>query len=107
MKVAFYACFLTTLSSGAFFYLKGQEEYGYVGYPLYALLSTAAVAGIGVGMLQPHRNKESLKHVLPALQRKLAAVTLLLLFIFIFIVTCQIAGSDNKYYKLIISGPSS
>jgi len=64
-----------------------QQEYGYVGYPLYALLLSGTVTGLGVGLLQPFRSKTSLKEVLPGVQRKLAAVSLLCLIIFTVIVT--------------------
>jgi len=71
-----------------------QREYGYLGYPLYGLLLTAAVAGIGVGALEPYRDRESLKRLLPALRGRLAAVALLSLFIFSVMVAWLIAGSS-------------
>ena len=52
-----------------------QKEYGYVGYPLYILLLSGTVTGLGVGLLQRFRKKESLKNIIPAIQRKLVAAS--------------------------------
>ena len=73
-----------------------QKEYGYVGYPLYVLLFSGVVSGLGVGILQPFRRKESLMDVLPAIQRKLAALSVASFFIFSLIVTWRIAFSSFK-----------
>lgn len=59
-----------------------HREYACVGYLLYGALLGGAVAGAGVGALQPFRRTESLVSVVPALQRRLAltAMTLYVLF---------------------------
>ncbi|HBG07520.1 MAG: hypothetical protein A2075_03805 [Geobacteraceae bacterium GWC2_58_44] len=67
-----------------------QKEYGYVGYPLYALLLAGTVTGVGVGLLQPYRKKKSLQEILPGVQRKLAAVSVLSYLLFTVIVTWKI-----------------
>ena len=54
-----------------------QKEYGYIGYPLYAALLGGAVSGTGAGALMPFRKVESLKQVIPALQKRLCAAALL------------------------------
>jgi hypothetical protein len=73
-----------------------QKEYSYVGYPLYVLLLSGTVTGIGVGLLQPFRKKESLKEVIPDIQRKLAALAVVSFSIFMVIVTWQILFSSFK-----------
>ena len=78
-----------------------QKEYGYLGYPLYGLLLAAVVSGVAVGVLQPFRGKESLKDVIPSLQRKLAAASLISLLIFTFLVAWQIFSSNLKHTPLI------
>ncbi len=59
-----------------------KREYHYIGYLLYATLLTGAVAGMGAGMLQPFRHIGSLAGVVPLLQRRLIAVTLVMYVLF-------------------------
>ena len=73
-----------------------QKEYGYVGYPLYGLLFLGAVTGLGVGVLQPFRKKESLENIIPAMQRNLAAASVSSFLTFTAIVTWQILFSSFK-----------
>lgn len=73
-----------------------QKEYGYIGYPLYILLFSGVVSGLGAGLLEPFRRKESILDILPAVQRKLAAVSMASFFIFSVIATWQIAFSSFK-----------
>jgi hypothetical protein len=63
-----------------------QKEYGYIGYALYASLLGGAVSGLGVGALMPFASHPSLSRVIPAIQRRLALVTLLLYLLFTLIV---------------------
>ena len=73
-----------------------QKEYGYVGYPLYLLLLSGTVTGLGVGLIQPFREKESLRHVIPVLQRNLAAVSVGSWCLLTTIVTWRILFSDFR-----------
>ena len=73
-----------------------QSEYGYVGYPLYLLLLSGTVTGLGAGLLQQFRTKESLQRVIPALQRNLAAVSVGSWVLFTAIVTWRILFSDFR-----------
>jgi hypothetical protein len=73
-----------------------QREYGYVGYPLYILILLGTVTGLGIGLLQFFRNKESLDTFIPAIQRKLAAVSVISFFFFTMIATYQILLSSFK-----------
>jgi hypothetical protein len=73
-----------------------QKEYGYVGYPLYGLIFLGAISGLGVGLLQPFRKKESLEKTIPAMQRKLAGVSVFSFITFAAIVTWQILFSSFK-----------
>jgi hypothetical protein len=63
-----------------------QKEYGYIGYLLYAVLIGGGISGVGVGALMPFSNHASLSRVIPAFQRRLTAVTLLLYLLFTLIV---------------------
>ncbi len=71
-----------------------QEEYGYMGYPLYLSLFGSTVAGIGVGLLMPFRKIESLSAILPSIQRKLAITALICLLLVVGLVTFWIAFSN-------------
>jgi len=54
-----------------------QKEYGYIGYLFYVTLLGGAVTGMGVGVLNPFRSIPSLTVIIPALQRRLAVVSVL------------------------------
>jgi len=71
-----------------------QGEYGYIGYPLYLSLLGSGIAGMGVGVLMPFRNIPSLARTIPSFQKRLALVTLVLLFIFGVIVTYRMVFTD-------------
>ena len=71
-----------------------QKEYGYVGYPLYALLLAATVTGLGVGLLQPFRHRASLGKILPAVQRRLAGLALLCYLLFTILASWKIVFSS-------------
>ena len=70
-----------------------QREYGYLGYPLYALLLSAVISGLGVGMLQRFRLKQSLAGVIPSMQRELARVSLLSNLLINMLVLWQVCTS--------------
>jgi hypothetical protein len=52
------------------------------------------VTGMGVGILMPFRNISSLAETLPALQRKLAFISLILALAFVGVVTCRMLFTD-------------
>jgi hypothetical protein len=68
-----------------------QKEYYFSGYPLYLTLFGGTISGLGVGLLRPFRNISSLSGILPAIQKKFAAVSLIFFIIFAVMVT---------YYRL-------
>ncbi|MFZ2948577.1 MAG: hypothetical protein WA003_03735 [Desulfuromonadaceae bacterium] len=70
-----------------------QEEYGYIGYVLYATLFGGAVAGIGTGALMPYRQVGSLARIIPVIQRRLALVTLVCYLLFALIVIREMVFS--------------
>ena len=70
-----------------------QKEYGYIGYVLYAALFGGAVAGGGIGVLMPFRQVCSLVQVVPAIQRRLAVVTL----------ACYLLFTLMVVWKMVIS----
>lgn len=55
-----------------------QREYHYVGYLFYTALLGASVTGLGVGILTPFRNIPSLAGILPVMQKRLSALSLIL-----------------------------
>jgi hypothetical protein len=71
-----------------------QNEYGYIGYPLYLSLLAGGVSGIGVGVLMPFRRIGSLSEALPSLQKKLALASSILFAIFAVMVTLRMVFSD-------------
>jgi len=71
-----------------------QKEYRYIGYPLYAALLTAGIAGMGVGLLERVRGPESLETRLPSLQRRLSLIAMIACLIFVMISTWPMLFSD-------------
>lgn len=67
-----------------------QKEYGFIGFPLYALLLSGTVSGLGVGLLQRFRSKQSLVTILPSVQRQLVAFSLISFLFFAVIVTWKV-----------------
>ena len=73
-----------------------QKEYGYVGYPLYVAIFGSGVCGLGVGILMPFRSTQSLRDVLPSIQKRLALISLVFILCFAAIVTYQMVFSDFR-----------
>lgn len=71
-----------------------QREYGYIGYPLYGMLLLSTLAGLGVGMLQPFRNKNSLRQIIPVMQRRLTVVSLITALFFTGMTTWRVLFSS-------------
>jgi len=55
-----------------------QQEYNYAGYLIYTALMGGAIFGAGVGVLMPFRSIQSLREVIPQLQRRMAGASLTL-----------------------------
>jgi hypothetical protein len=77
-----------------------QREYGYIGYPLYIALLGSTITGMSVGLLMPFRKTDSLREVIPALQRRLTLVSVSLILVFTAIVTYRVIFSN-----LILEAP--
>jgi len=77
-----------------------QKEYGYVGYLLYVPLFSGGVAGMGVGVLMPFRGRGSMARVVPALQRRLTEMTLILYLLFTLVVSYRILFSPLRLLYL-------
>jgi hypothetical protein len=73
-----------------------QKEYRYIGYALYATLLGGAVSGLGVGALATFSSCESLSKVIPATQRRLTAMTLILYFLFTLIATWRMLSTSFR-----------
>ena len=73
-----------------------QREYHYIGYPLYITLLIGVVGGTGVGVLMPFRGVESLKQVVPLIQKRLAIMSMASYLLFAIIVTSAMVLTDFK-----------
>jgi hypothetical protein len=71
-----------------------QKEYGYIGYALYATLLGGAVSGLGVGAVTPYSACTSLSKVIPQVQRRLTAITLILYLLFTLIVVWRMLSTS-------------
>ncbi len=71
-----------------------QREYGYIGYPLYGLLLTGVVSGLGVGALMPFARIGSLAVALPLIQKRLTLACLAAYLLFTGIATYRIVATD-------------
>jgi hypothetical protein len=71
-----------------------QQEYGYIGYPMYLALMAGAVSGLGVGFTLPFRRIASLRLVLPPLQRRLALATIIFFGVFTALSVCGMLASN-------------
>lgn len=73
-----------------------QGEYNYIGYPLYLTLLGGGLSGISCGVLATFRKLGSLLTVIPATQKRLAAVSLALLGTFVLLVSWQLVFSGLR-----------
>jgi hypothetical protein len=73
-----------------------QGEYRHIGYPLYLTLLGGGVAGISCGALVPFKGRESLRTIIPAIQKRLAAVSIASYAAFVLLVTWQLLFSNLR-----------
>ena len=73
-----------------------QREYHYIGYLLYITLLVGVIGGTGVGILMPFRGVESLKQVVPLIQKRLAIMSMASYLLFAIIVTSVMVLTDFK-----------
>jgi uncharacterized membrane-anchored protein YitT (DUF2179 family) len=73
-----------------------QKEYGHIGYVLYLALFGGGVAGMGTGVLMPFRHRGSMAQIVPRLQRRLTATTLVLYLAFTVIVSWRMLFSPFR-----------
>jgi hypothetical protein len=73
-----------------------QKEYHYIGYSLYITMLAGVVGGTGVGVLVPSRDIESLQHVVPRIQKRLAMMSIISYLFFTMIVTFVMVVTDFK-----------
>jgi hypothetical protein len=71
-----------------------QQEYGYIGYPLYLSLFAGSISGIGVGVLMPFRKIQSLSETIPAAQKRMALAAVVLFTLFAIIVVWKMIATD-------------
>jgi len=73
-----------------------QVEYHHVGYILYLFLFGAGIMGAGAGVVQPFKNLESLKNIIPAVQKRLCLGCVLAYTAFALVATYPLIFSDFK-----------
>lgn len=73
-----------------------QREYNYIGYLLYTSLLAGTICGTGAGILNPYRHRESLREVIPTLQHKLSAVSIIAFLILLMVSVYPMLFSDFK-----------
>jgi hypothetical protein len=71
-----------------------QQEYWFIGYPLYIVILTAAVCGLGTGLLQRFRRIESLVTDLPRVQCKLTLTALWSLILLAILATIPVVATS-------------
>ena len=71
-----------------------QREYHYIGYPLYFSLLLAGISGMGVGVMERFKGPESLRRVMPPLQRRLTMISLVSFMVFAGIAAYPMVFSD-------------
>jgi len=73
-----------------------QKEYGYIGYPLYLTFLGSGVSGMGVGilMLMKVKGVESLKEIIPRIQKSLVLLSLISFGLFMVIAGAQMIFSN-------------
>ncbi len=71
-----------------------QADYAYVGYGLYLALLVGTICGMGTGAIMPFHKIESLRSVIPLMQKRLALASVLSNFIFLSIAVCGILFSN-------------
>lgn len=76
-----------------------QREYNYIGYPIYISLLIATICGTGAGILNPFRNRESLRVIIPSMQKRLLIISLIAYLAFLSISVYQIIFSDLILYS--------
>jgi hypothetical protein len=74
-----------------------QREYGHVGYPLYLGLLAAAIPGMGVGLVDRMARSESPATAAPRFQRRLCAVALAGVALFVGTALYPMATGDFVY----------
>ncbi len=71
-----------------------QAGYHFIGYPIYFSLFGGAIAGLGVGVLQPYRKVPTLSEAVPKLQKKLAIAAVVCFLVLAAIVIVEMAESQ-------------
>lgn len=73
-----------------------QEEYRYVGYPLYAALAVAGIFGAGTGVLGRFGDRASLAEIIPKLQKKFCLMSMGCYAVVILIAVWPMVFSDFR-----------
>ncbi len=94
--ISFFCLYIYELPSHHCPFCLLQREYGFVGYPIYGALLGGAIAGLGVGVLAPFHNRQSLAGILPRMQARLAWGALICAGLFTLIVGIWMLVSPLK-----------
>jgi hypothetical protein len=71
-----------------------QQEYNYIGYPLYLSLFAAGITGAGAGVIHRFKDAPSLKSTIPGLQKILCLFSMIGYVVFTLIATYPMVFSD-------------
>jgi hypothetical protein len=75
-----------------------QKEYHFIGYPIYLTLFTGGIFGMSVAVIDRFKRVDSLKSIIPELQKKLCMVSMSGFIIFTLIVTYPMIFCDFKLF---------
>jgi hypothetical protein len=73
-----------------------HREYGYIGYPLYLSLLVGGIAGMSIRMIDRARTAPTLKGIVPLLQKRLCAVSLVCYLVFLAMAVYPFIFSDFR-----------
>ena len=94
--VSFISCYFYELPTHRCPFCILQREYHYIGYLLYIILLVGVVGGTGVGALMPFRGVESLKQIVPLIQKRLTIMSMASYLLFTMIVTFVMVFTDFR-----------
>jgi len=94
--ISFISCYFYELPTHRCPFCILQREYRYIGYLLYIILLVGVVGGTGVGALMPFRGVESLKQIVPLIQKRLTIMSMASYLLFTMIVTFVMVFTDFR-----------
>jgi len=75
-----------------------QREYRFIGYPLYLSLFVAGILGAGTGCIDRYRTIDSLRSIVPSLQKRLCLASMIGYALFTGLATYPLVFSDFRLH---------